>query len=248
MKPIRGLNTPTPGITAYLVVALGEPNWDEFKSHDSGASYRELVAELRRTQHTLCGYCEIELLDNDRQVEHIEPRSRGGRVLDPANLIACCTGGSSSRFGPERTIADKDRYLEPLRRNLSCGQAKGDESGDSLVDPRTLSTTPLFRVQPDGHLEPSEEACIAAGMDVAPLRQSIEMLGLNVDRLQSARRRHRDILVEISEFDDDQGMVAWVRANLRPNENGDLGRFFTTSRSFFGELAERVLEEELDWV
>ena len=58
----------------------------------------------------------------DRQVEHVVPRSAGALgvrlALDVGNLMVCCKGGTA-RSG------DADRYLPPVKRNRSCGEAKG---------------------------------------------------------------------------------------------------------------------------
>lgn len=237
-----------PGTVDYLATQSDSPDWDAFRSHRSGASYRELVEEIDRTQHGLCGYCEIQLRENDRQIEHFVPQSRGGELLDPRNLIACCTGGSSRRFAPDRPAADPDRYLKPLRRNLSCGQAKGSRSHRDMVDPRSLPMERLFDVKADGHLEPSEGVC-EAGVAADQLRHNIDVLGLNVHRLRFARQRHWQNLADLSTFEDTEAMWEWIRINLLPDKSGSLARFFTTTRSYFGPLADRILEEDpMDWV
>ena len=99
MKRIRKLSHPTPGLDAYLAEKDNDAkDWEEFRSHKAGASYRELVEALVDTQHGLCGYCEIDINERDRQVEHVLPQSApqqgAARALDHANMIACCKGGT----------------------------------------------------------------------------------------------------------------------------------------------------------
>lgn len=250
MKPIRALDGPTPGLAEYLAT-VEQPDWEEFRSHEAGASYRELIEALTARQHGLCGYCEIELQDNDRQVEHFEPRSRAPDLaLDASNLIAACTGGSSRRFGSDRPAHDEDRYLPPPRRNLSCGEAKGDRAAGGLIDPRETPPDPIFDVRPDGLLRTNDAACDAAGLAPAHVADTINVLGLNVQRLRRARERFlADLAEQMEPIADDDAAWRWIGTLLRPNASGSLRRFFTTTRSYFGELAERVLKTgSADWV
>jgi len=142
----------------------GDPgDWGAFRSHAAGGSYQELISRLGELQRGLCAYCEIELTDQDRSIEHGIPRSdpergRGG-TLDPANLLACCRGGER----PFRT--NGRRYRKPAKRNRSCGAAKGGRFSSHFVDPRCLPATPsVVRVLSDGTIEVVEEACSSAGI------------------------------------------------------------------------------------
>ena len=56
MKRIRVVADPTPGLGEY-VDSVDNANWEEFRSHDAGASLRELRETLTRNQHGLCAYC-----------------------------------------------------------------------------------------------------------------------------------------------------------------------------------------------
>ena len=57
MKVIRRLEKPTPGLVTYLDCVGDDTDWDEFRFHGSGASYRELRAALTDNQRGLCAYC-----------------------------------------------------------------------------------------------------------------------------------------------------------------------------------------------
>jgi len=78
----------------------------------------------------------------------------------------------------------------------------------------------------------------------------VEVLNLNAKRLCLARERWWEDLVERNrEAIGAAHIEAWVRAVLTPDEDGRLVPFFTTSRTYFGPLAERVLAEPpQDWI
>lgn len=248
MKRIRKLDGPTKGLADYLACNENMANWEEFRSHRAGRSRRELVEALVICQHGLCGYCEREIPEGDRQVEHVIPRSdpRNGTLLalDVSNLIACCRGGDLSNEDPER-------FLPPLRENLSCGQAKGNNSDPDFVDPRQLPASPsVMRVNDSGRIEADFEACVEAGIPIDRVNKTIEILGLNVERLRLARENFWKKLSENWEdhFDDPEVMARAAKTELLPR-NGHLSKFFTTSRSYFFPICEGILARTPDdWV
>lgn len=206
--------------------------------------YRELVETLTHLQHGLCGYCEIDLRKDDRQIEHVIPRSDpqhgDARKLDPTNLIACCLGGT-------KKVADPERFLQPPKQNASCGQAKGERTDPDFIDPRTLPALPsLTRVSYDGRIEADQNACKEAGFSVNAVEKTIDILCLNAERLRLAReKRWRALNTNWNQYlGDPQVMEAAARRELLPDQKDRLPRFFTTSRSFFGPLAERVLKQQ----
>ena len=75
-----------------------------------------------------------------------------------------------------------------------------------------------------------------------------EILNLNAERLRSAREKQWNDLEEeadqIGDPDDSDIMDAWMRSVLMPDDAGRLVSFFTTARSYFGPLAERVLKQQ----
>ena len=245
MKRIHGFTGPVPGLDGYLANAGADANW---RGYCRDVRYQQLAETLASLQHGLCGYCENDIRGGDRQVEHVIPRSHHQygrqRTFDAANMIACCSGGSSDDASIR---ADGERF--PGR---SCGQAKGDDTDPDFIDPRSLPALPsLVRVRVNGRIEADARACKQIGMTVNRVKRTIEILGLNVERLQRARERHRRQLDKgWQDFAVDNAAVErWVRRNLLPNHDGHLNRFFTTSRSYFRELGERVLAEEpRDWI
>ncbi|MYF19942.1 MAG: hypothetical protein F4218_04760 [Synechococcus sp. SB0677_bin_5] len=96
MKHIRALDGSTPGLADYRGGDGDQANWDGFCSHQSGAAKRELTEALCSIQHGLCGYCEIDVIECDRQVEHVIPQNNPEQGearaldLDPTNMMVCC--------------------------------------------------------------------------------------------------------------------------------------------------------------
>ena len=256
MKIVRRREEPTPGLVAYLDCVGDDADWNEFRSHDSGASYKELRAALTDNQRGLCAYCEMTIRGRRHQIEHVIPRNTlehgHTKALDIANMLACCMGGTARDFGSEEGgEAEEDRYLEPVRDNMSCGQAKGNREEETFIDPRRLpAVTSLAKVMEDGRIEVDEEACRTAGIIPDHMARTIEMLNLNAERLRLAREKRWNDLTELSEdIDDLEKMDAWVRSVLIPDENGSLASFFTTTRCYFRPLGEYILAEDPDaWI
>ena len=245
MKRIRTMVAPTPGLSSYLNEATG-PSYGELRAYGQSAAYRELIAALVELQRGLCGYCEIDLLESDRQIEHVAPqRSHPDAALRTSNMIACCKGGTAS------ASKDEERFLKPPRRNLSCGQAKGATDDPQFLDPRSLPALPsLLVVRLNGRVEADDNACRSAE-EVARVERTIEILGLNVERLRAAReKRWRDLLaVWEPHLQNGDVMSQGARNELLPSEDGRLAPFFTTRRSFFGRYGEAILSLAPDgWI
>ena len=251
MKPIRTLGAAPPGLAKYLSDTQLNHSWPNFRDQADG-SYQELRDALVQLQHGLCGYCEQVIPEDDTQVEHVIPQSvntNGHRHdLDPTNMIACCKGGTATNlYGPETNQPDPDRVGD-----LSCGQAKGNTRYERLVDPRTLPKHPsLFNVGANGSIEADEAACQETGIAKNRVARTIEILGLDVDRLKRAREKRWQFINTIysDHFDNPDVMQRAARAELLPNANGILPSFFTTNRSYFMQFSVLVLNESDDsWV
>ena len=242
MKKIRELNKPTSGLAEYLNSVGDKTNWDEFRSHNSGASYNELRDTLTQNQHELCAYCEIAIKGWRRQIEHVIPQSDDelgkAKALDIANMVACCTGGTESK-------ASK-------RGGASCGQAKGNQNDENFIDPRILPALPsLVKVIDNGLIEADENACQMAGFLSDHVTRTIEILNLNAEWLRSLRENRWNGLNEewqqIDDIDDPDMMNDWIRSELMPDEDSRLVSFFTTTRSYFGTfspLSETILAQQ----
>ena len=182
------------------------------------------------------------MIKGDRQVEHVVPRSAGDRgarlELDVGNLMVCCMGGTTRSD-------DADRYLPPVKPNRSCGEAKGGCVNGEFVDPRSLPALPaLVRVRDDGLIEADAKACRAVDVSADHVTRTIKVLNLNAPRLRVAREKRWRALNYAwgQEFGDPDRMTEAARNELLL-ANGRLQKFFTTSRSYFGPIAEQVLDE-----
>ena len=153
--------------------------------------------------------------------------------------MVCCKGGTSE-------IDDDARWRTPVRRNLSCGQAKADSVDPDFVDPRTLPALPsLTRVRYNGEIEADEVACANAAIDADRMNRTIEVLGLNVEHLRLAREKHWNALSDgwQEHLEDPQAMREAARMELSSKEGSRLPRFFTTTRSYFAPVSEEILAE-----
>ena len=249
MKRIRALDEPTAGLTNYLECEGTDAIWDGFRSHQAGAAYRDLIETLQSLQHGLCGYCESGLKERDRQIEHVIPQSApkdgAKRALAPTNMIACCRGGTHEQ-------EDDARWLKPVKRNRSCGEAKGNKMETDFIDPRCLPALPsLVSINFNGKIKADETACADAGFDASKVNKTINILGLDVEHLRLAREKHWQALSDNwqGHLDDPQKIQEAARIELSPAKDNLLPQFFSTSRSYFGPLAEKILAEEpQEWI
>ena len=132
-----------------------------------------------------------------------------------------------------------------MKDNRSCGQAKADRTDPRCLDPRDLPALPsLVRVRLSGEIEADSHACTAMGVPVAQVRDTNRLLGLNVRRLQQARRRRwNDLNRMFGNLDNPRLIATAARQELTPDRRGRLPAFFTAARSFFGQAAEAVVGE-----
>jgi len=89
-------------------------------------------------------------------------------------------------------------------------------------------------------------ACQQTGFSIEDVRNTIEILGLNVERLRIAREKRWAALSEnwTEYMDDVELLEAAARSELLPDSRGMLPRFFTTSRSYFDFVGELVLTRQ----
>lgn len=252
MKPIRRLGKASDGLrglTRYREDSGEQANWNSFRRCYRRA-YQELVQALCHVQSMdLCGYCEINIIPQDKQVEHVVPRSHPlqgeAGELDPANMMICCQGGTYP-------TNNNEWRLEPTKENRSCGEAKGNSVDPQFIDPRDLPPLPsLVRVDDKGKISADKDACTDAEIDVSRVEKTIQILGLNVPRLRIARKRQWGDLHTIWKgySNDRQVMKEAARKELLPGEDGRLPPFFSTSRSYFGPVAEEILAEApREWI
>ena len=104
----------------------------------------------------------------------------------------------------------------------------------------------LLQVRPDGIIVADGAACATSAIPVQRVHKTIDVLQLNVERLRLARQNRWNELKE--QWDpyrsDSEVMRAAARRELLYGNDYTLPAFFTTARSYFGLLAERILAEQ----
>ena len=214
------------------------PLWREFK----GTPGKKVVQEqLRFDQRGLCAYCENTLIPEDESVEHFIGRNANhDRELDWTNLLLCCAGGS--RPLPEDVDDANVRYAPDGLK--TCGHAKLG-SREAILNPLEIPHTPrLFRFKSEtGEILTDEGECRRAGIDPGLATGTVEVLGLHAGRLNRARLRLlNDLLEELGE----EGSPTMPFSTEREHELaqvylpaiGPLPAFFTTLRFALGVGAE----------
>ncbi len=242
-----------------------DATWEEMRGdaqRNGQAVYDACRKTLIEQQGGLCAYCEIGIRDNDPlkcRVEHFHPKAdrRPGQrnwALDWDNMLGVCAGGSYRH-------APAPYALEPLASNLSCDARKDQliQAGRLKIDdgwilsPMTIVAFPsLFKFSHStGELSPNPGGCEALEENVPNLhptteelvQNTIDMLGLNCDRLCQARltisrhlEREKKRLRELKISPSD-GL-----ARLAAQYLGDRWHaFFTTVRYCLGNAAEGQL-------
>ena len=212
--------------------------WDKFKK---ATRRREPVkSRLRDDQRGLCVYCESKLAPGNESVEHFIPRSaKHGDELAWSNLLLCCAGG-------ERPALDDVSDLGAQNPDKTCGHAKGNNP-EPILNPLEIPAFPrLFRFDSEtGAIHPDIECCAVAGLDVALVEQTIQVLNLRATYLNRARQAVLDVLLRQSEADTDVPAFSLERSFRIAAEQipatGQLPAFFTAIRWFLGQGAERHL-------
>ena len=244
MKPTRGIGESPPLLRRYCEDPTKTQSWKGLRGDAEGrTAYIELSEALIAAQRGLCCYCEINLIvPLDRQIEHVLSREQfPDKALDPANILAGCVGGSQPALAAER-----DHYLAPPKGNLICGQKKLNAE---TLDPRTLPIdVPIFVVATDGRMVVDTAICDTSGIPQQAAYRARDVLGLNAPRLVNARKK---IMEQLSEAPVEplpqREFVA--REQLLPDATGKLMPWFTTRRSHFGAVSEKILAEPpQDWI
>lgn len=263
MKKVRPLQTQPPLLAAYVAANTAATQatgtqagkaWEAFRTDDRSA-FTELLAELAAVQRGLCLYCEQRvtlstgfLVPLDYQVEHVLPKSKGpGRVLQWGNLALACQGGTSSAH------KDPSRFTAPPSANTSCGSKKDADDLPPCGDPRAFASfARLTKVDTLGIISADVNECIAAGVNVAVINDTIALLNLNCERLKLARGRVAaelnewllqilDVLMNdphVTAADRQNTLAGFVSTRLQPDVNGHLRAFWSVWREKLGPAAQ----------
>ncbi|WP_295389194.1 retron system putative HNH endonuclease [uncultured Thiodictyon sp.] len=191
----------------------------------------ELQKCLLSEQYMLCAYSEIRA---DQQgfgyhIEHVKPKSQfPADTFLYSNLVA--------------SALSSDDLKSLLDKEVFGGHAKHNEYDSqrfvSCLDPECSR---FFAYLSDGRVEP------ANGLSVDDYDRALytrDLLNLNSPFLVNRRRRWWDELDALLQqhLDEDQSLYHLAAVDLLPI-NGQLSQFFTTTRQFFGPVAEQVLQD-----
>ncbi|ETR71629.1 MAG: hypothetical protein OMM_02351 [Candidatus Magnetoglobus multicellularis str. Araruama] len=199
MKKIK--KTPGPNSLTNYEKEYPGANWSDFKNFNAGEDYQCIRNQVLKDQGGLCAYCETKIINlppHKQRVEHFHAKSdrvtsNKNWALDWNNIFGVCIGGD-----------DSDKKLHPLPENLSCDSHKNhlvnkkqlpEACEKFLVNPLTMIATPcLFDFhKATGELRPNiktqKHASKENDYEVSEelLKQSIDILNLNCDRLKQQR-------------------------------------------------------------
>lgn len=257
-----------PHLLATYLATETSPSWQQFRDEHRDA-YDELCSELNVRQRGLCAFCEIDLITSvftqAREVEHWRPKSQDvppnlERTFGVGNLQLGCLGGTN----PYPTADIERTSNPPPGPNRSCGAKKGHNDPDNPADqilpyrPQDLPESPsMFSVDSEGSLRPILDSS-AFGIETARLWATIDFLGLNCTRLKNARReinKYLDTMLEeyiasvpqLSEDDQIDTALILLAKDLDLCSSGNLPRFVTTIRFYFGRAFDDVLFPVRGW-
>ncbi|MFM2064781.1 MAG: hypothetical protein RLZZ507_4452 [Cyanobacteriota bacterium] len=204
-------------------------------------AFEKVRDTLISDQKGLCAYCEMEIHEKNRSVDHFIPRKQSTKEnnhdLDWQNMLGICC--------PPGGVEDEhEKNSKLLKYSLCCGQKKGGVNDSKLLNPLNLPIPRLFKFSSeDGEIRPDEIACLKSGIPVENVEFTIEQLGLNVPRLKEQRWV---VIDEINkELDDETIDINDLEEKLAAEHFGDGTKnwppFFTTMRWVLGVGAEKHL-------
>jgi uncharacterized protein (TIGR02646 family) len=124
---------------------------------------RELHQSLLNEQGKICCYCQRQIALNSSHIEHLKPQSLyPEESLTYENLLASCQGED-----------------DPSRKPVHCGHKRQNEP--LLITPLDVDCEQLFVYTDDGQI-------LANPNSMKPIAEMIELLGLNIPKLQRMRK------------------------------------------------------------
>lgn len=195
---------------------------------------QQVLTFLLDEQYGLCCYSELRADQEGLgyHIEHVEnKRQAPTRTFDYANLAA-----SAIHSDDLRALNAGEAF---------GGHATGKQTGCDMarfVACHQFDSRRFFAYLSDGRVVPS------AGLDAVEVdraRYTIDLLNLNSPFLTNRRRRWWDELDQLIQEHQVQGwsLDDLASIDLVPT-NGRLSRFFSLTRQFFGQVAERVLHQQ----
>ncbi|EIX6435538.1 TIGR02646 family protein [Salmonella enterica] len=206
-----------------------ERRWRRFA--DKPALLRSLLNE----QYHLCCYSELraDLRGLGWHIEHVENKSqRPARTFDYQNLAV--------------SALDSENGLRQFGRKAFGGHAPGKSQPvdmERFTHCHMPDCARYFAYLSDGRIVP------AVGLtepEAANAQYTIDLLNLNGGFLVVERRNHWSELEQLFAEHQEKGwdLQRLLQLDLVPTADHKLHEFFSTTRQFFGPLAEQVLQEQ----
>jgi uncharacterized protein (TIGR02646 family) len=226
-KPLRGKVPP-------LSAEQATRAWEKFGSKSSVQN--ALLAE----QYHLCCYSEIRADEESLgyHIEHVENKSQHPqRTFDATNLAASAI---DSNHGFEKLKAEPGG----LSMQLFGGHAPGKSNGcDAIlfVSCHQTDCRRFFSFLSDGRIKPADTLTVD---DVVKADYTIALLNLNSPYLITRRRQWwKELQGKDADLDNDvSALERLAEADLLPVD-GQLNRFFSLTRQFYGPVAEEILNQ-----
>lgn len=208
--------------------------WEAFKNEEQ-AMYALIKERLLQNQQGLCAFCECELTEYNREIEHFRPKNSTSPEQD---WTICFTNYTLSCKG--KISADEDDHCGHLKDNI--------EPEGNILDPYELPLQPLVKYEVTDQqlrLLPDADACHREKVDVALVQLTMDNLGLNCCSLMRSRwevwNSLNDQIADTLDIPNEQQVEEQqnlVDDNIIP-VNGMLRSFITTRRLLFSkELPE----------
>ena len=203
---------------------------------------QKVLESLLEEQYQLCCYSELrsDLHELGYHIEHIENKGQAPqRTFDYTNLAA-------SALDANRIRTFKDRLVqENLPGDLFGGHAQGKQQSVDMqrfISPHHHDCARFFAYLSDGRVIP---AGVLDQEDQLRARYTIDLLNLNSSFLQVERRKWWDELDELMEDHLTKAMDLHHLASVDLVPTGHrLSPFFSLTRQFFGEIAEKMLQQD----
>ena len=199
------------------IVKAEEPeelvNWKALANEDWQPTYADLQnpekqivkKSLMAEQGYICCYCERRLLDDDSHIEHLQPQSDNSvDPLDYGNMLCSCQ--NQIKQGDPR----------------HCGNLKSNHP--ISITPLDANCESHFVYTHDGEIQPEPP-------DNGPAQQTIEILGLDIPKLNAARRMVIEPFLDPELNTDD--FTRFVAGYL-DTDQAEYGEFWTTINCLFG--------------
>lgn len=206
--------------------------WEKLKN-------KEIVRKvLLKEQYQLCCYSELraDKMGLGYHIEHVINKSQEPtRTFDYMNLAA--------------SALDSNNGINEVKKQgheIFGGHAQGKQKG---VDPNLFVSClqddcqRFFAYLSNGKVEP---ALNLNELDKKRAAYTIDLLELNSNYLVNLRQSwSKELYQVLQEYEDDIESLAKLAAiELVPDENTMLSSFFSLTRQFYVDLAERILQEK----